>query len=190
MDLNAQAKSDLRRRLRRDREIGFVPRSWLHVSLAHEIQGALVIASYLSYEFEPQTIDINSELTRMGKTLLIPRTLPDRDIEWVPWDGLPSSLRRNGKTLEPVGDKFSDESLIDAVIVPALYIDSEGNRMGQGGGSYDRALSRISAWKLGLVNSVEFGNELLPVESHDQKINAVATPTLLVRFTPGAVNHL
>ena len=190
MDLNAQAKSDLRRRLRRDRELGFAPRSWLHVSLAREIQGALVIASYLSYEFEPQTIDINSELTRMGKTLLIPRTLPDRDIEWVPWDGLPSSLRRNGKILEPVGEKFSDESLIDAVIVPALHIDSEGNRMGQGGGSYDRALSRISAWKLALVNSTEFGNELLPVEPHDQKINAVATPTLLVRFTPGAVIHL
>jgi 5-formyltetrahydrofolate cyclo-ligase len=41
-----------------------------------------------------------------------------------------------------------------------------------------------------LVNSSEFGKTLLPVESHDQKVDAVATPTHLVRFTPGAVNHL
>lgn len=155
-----------------------------------EVQRAHTIASYISYGYEPQTVDINQALIRAGVVLLLPRTLADRDIEWVAWDGEESSLRKKGNVLEPTGKKFSDESLIEVVIVPALHIDREGNRMGQGGGSYDRALSRISAWKVGLVGANELGSKPLPVEEHDQKVDAAATPTLLLRFTREGEAHL
>jgi len=190
LDPNVQAKIDLRKQLRHDRELTFNPQSWLHVLQSPEIQEALVVASYISYDFEPQTVDINAQLIREGKTLLIPRTLKDRDIEWVLWNGSLSTLQKKGKMLEPIGERFSDESLIQVVIVPALHIDVAGNRIGQGGGSYDRALSRSSAWKLGLVGAKELGSEILPVEAHDQKVDAAATPSLLLRFNQGVANHL
>lgn len=68
------------------------------------------------------------------------------------------------------------------MIVPALHIDQEGYRLGQGGGYYDRALSYIPGWKIGLVHAGELTSEILPREVHDIPLNAAATPSILVRF--------
>ena len=190
MDSTSKTKHTLRAQLRRERELTFTPESWLHIVQAREIQSAQIVASYVSYGFEPQTLDINSALIREGKILLLPRTLQDKDIEWVAWDGREESLVRKGKVLEPIGSAFADLSSIGTVIVPALNIDREGNRMGQGGGSYDRALARLNAWKVGLVGAAELTPEILPVESHDQKVDAAATPELLLRFSRDAPGHL
>jgi 5-formyltetrahydrofolate cyclo-ligase len=61
------------------------------------------------------------------------------------------------------------------VLVPALAVDRHGNRLGRGGGSYDRALARAT----GLTVAVLYDGELvdlLPVEPHDVPVNAVVTP--------------
>lgn len=189
MESVTEKKRRLREELRRDRELRFMPESWLHLLQSAEMRDAQVIASYRSYGFEPETRDINDELIRRGKTLLLPRSLPDKDIEWVMWDGNVKNLKKHGKTEEPVGAKFEDESLIDVIIVPALAIDPAGNRMGQGGGSYDRALARTRAWKVGMVGAAELIHQPLPTESHDQPLHAAATPTLLVRFNQGSLSH-
>ncbi|CAB4664808.1 unannotated protein [freshwater metagenome] len=68
------------------------------------------------------------------------------------------------------------------MIVPALQIDSEGYRLGKGGGYYDRALPMIDGWKVGLIYSGELSEELLPRENHDVPLNAAATPDEVVRF--------
>ena len=166
-----------------------MPQSWLHLLQSSEIRDAKVIASYHSYGFEPETSDINEEIIRRGHVLLLPRTLSNKDIEWVIWSGSEDSLKRHGKTYEPTGPKFEDEPRIDVVIVPALAIDPFGNRMGQGGGSYDRALGRTDAWKVGLVGAAELIQQTLPSEPHDKKLNAAATPTLLLRFNQGGLNR-
>jgi 5-formyltetrahydrofolate cyclo-ligase len=126
-------------------------------------------------------------LIAAGKKLLLPKLLPDKDLAWILWDGHQKSLERNGKILEPTGEKFIQESEIDAVIVPALCIDRHGSRLGQGGGSYDRALARLDSqrcWRIGLVRSDELISEKIPTDLHDQKLNAAATPDLIARFAP------
>ena len=190
MESATDKKRRLREELRHDRELRFMPESWLHILQSSEVRNAKIIASYCSYGFEPETRDINEEIIRRGKTLLLPRTLPDNDIEWVIWDGNSSALKKRGKTQEPIGPKFEDEQLIEVVIVPALAIDPFGNRMGQGGGSYDRALSRTRAWKVGIVGAAELIHHTLPTEAHDQTLSAAATPTLLVRFNQDDLNRL
>lgn len=175
-------KAELRRIYRQNRHETFNPHdSWIHVARAYEFSEIEYIASYFSYGEEPKTSDINDELIRMGKKILLPRLREDNDLEWVIWNGNLSSLVSRGNVMEPVGEPAS-EKLIQAVIVPALHVDHEGNRLGQGGGSYDRALSRIQAWKVALVHEGEVTSETLPHASHDQKVNAVATPDLLIRF--------
>ena len=78
--------------------------------------------------------------------------------------------------------KASSPLLIDLVIVPTLHLNRSGYRLGQGGGSYDRALANMRAWRIALIYSGEITNEPMPVEAHDQKVNAVATPELILRF--------
>ena len=175
-------KSLLRQQYRRERHDRFIADSWLHILDAREFEGVKTVASYSSYGDEPSTRDINAELIRRGVTLLLPRLLSNNDLEWVQWDGNENSLAAHGNFLEPHGFAFKDLSLIDAVIVPALRVDRSGNRLGQGGGSYDRALLHITGWKIALVHHGELTSEALPSEAHDQKVNAAATPDLIVRF--------
>jgi 5-formyltetrahydrofolate cyclo-ligase len=156
--------------------------SWTHIIKSEEFQSAKVIASYISYGDEPATKELNEEILRSQKKLALPRVMKDKNLEWVIWSGDQSKLTKVGKILEPVGAAIpSDE--IDIVIVPTLHATREGHRLGQGGGSYDRALANISAWRIGLIYSGELTVEPFPVEPHDIKLNAVATPDLIVRFS-------
>ena len=169
---SGNSKADLRKELRWQRKEHFIDDSWLHILDCKEFTGVTHVASYISYGVEPQTRDINARLKAEGKQVLVPRLLADNDLEWVEWDG----------ESEPVGPTFDDLSKIGVVITPALHVDREGNRLGQGGGSYDRALPRLSAWKIALVHHGELTSNLLPHEEHDQKVDAAATPELVLRF--------
>ena len=174
-------KAALRDRARRERSQKFIPSNFNVILKAPEIESATTIASYISYEFEPSTAEINEAFLRDGKVVVLPRMNGDQ-LEWVRWDGDPTQLVSKKKIMEPIGEALSDLSQIQAVIVPALKIDQSGFRLGQGGGYYDRALVHLDAWKIGLVYAGELSSETLPHESHDVPLDAAATPSIVVRF--------
>ena len=182
MDIANSKKQELRKRFRSERSLRDLTESWTHIIKSEEFQSAKTIASYISYGDEPATNELNVELLRNQKRLALPRMLNDKNLEWVIWNGDESKLKKVGKILEPVGEAISSDEL-DIVIVPTLHATREGHRLGQGGGSYDRALANISAWRIGLIYSGELTVEPFPVEAHDIKLNAIATPDLIVRFT-------
>ena len=175
-----QNKSELRKLYRRQRADRFNTESWLHILSATELKNATNVASYISYEFEPETSDINQRLIKDGKKVFLPRLLENNDIQWVSWNGSSENLTKVGKIYEPIGDAVEVE--LDVIILPALHVDRMGNRLGQGGGSYDRALSRSEAFKIALLHYGELTSEILPIQPHDEKIDAAATPEIVVRF--------
>jgi 5-formyltetrahydrofolate cyclo-ligase len=71
----------------------------------------------------------------------------------------------------------------DLVIAPLLAFDSQGNRLGQGAGHYDRTLANLRArapvFVLGLAYA---GQELaeLPAEAHDERLDAILTETAYI----------
>ena len=175
-----QNKSELRKLYRRQRADRFNTESWLHILSASELKNATNIASYISYEFEPETSDINQRLIKDGKKVFLPRLLENNDIQWVSWNGSSENLTKVEKIYEPIGDAVEVE--LEVIILPALHVDRMGNRLGQGGGSYDRALSRSKAFKIALLHYGELTSEILPVQPHDEKVDATATPEIIVRF--------
>ena len=175
-----QNKSELRKLYRRQRADRFNTESWLHILSATELKNATNVASYISYEFEPETSDINQRLIKDGKKVFLPRLLENNDIQWVSWNGSSENLTKVEKIYEPIGDAVEVE--LDVIILPALHVDRMGNRLGQGGGSYDRALSRSKAFKIALLHYGELTSEILPVQPHDEKVDAAATPEIIVRF--------
>ena len=175
-------KQQIRERARRDRLQKFIPSNFNVILKAPEIQAATGIASYISYETEPSTEEINQAFLRSGKKLYLPRINGDL-LEWVNWNGEQSSLRAKKKILEPTGDAIADLSVITAIVVPALRIDQSGFRLGQGGGFYDRALAQVDAWTIALIFPEEISGQPLPREDHDIPVNAYATHDMVVRLS-------
>ena len=180
----ANEKSELRTRYRFERRERYLDHSFSYLSTSSEFSKASVIASYISYGHEPNTQELNQALLKSGKELYLPR-VSGENLEWVRWHGgddqlVPNKLSK--KLLEPTGEALKELSLINLIVVPALRIDRSGYRLGQGGGFYDRALTKLSAWSIGLIHPDEISSVDLPREEFDMPLNAAATPDLILRF--------
>ncbi len=121
---------------------------------------------------------------RDGKTVLLPRvTWLLRHMEGVPVHSLDQPLieTRNGLR-EPDGEPWPIEE-IDLIVVPGLAYDRHGNRLGRGGGFYDRFLARpeLAAHTCGLAFSVQVvGN--IPVHPNDYPVKVLVTDKEVLRF--------
>jgi 5-formyltetrahydrofolate cyclo-ligase len=178
----SEEKSSLRTRYRRERNERYIEHNFEHLASLPEFLQADVIASYMSYGDEPDTSQLNRQLIATGKTLLLPR-ISGVDLEWVRWNGSADELQEKKKIREPKGEVFSELEKVAVIIVPALRIDRSGHRLGQGGGYYDRALPKLSAWSIGLIHPDEISSADLPREPWDVPLDALATPDLVLRFT-------
>lgn len=93
-------------------------------------------------------------------------------------------MHKNGFGIaEPVLNSTTTLSLetIDYLFMPLVGFDLQGNRMGMGGGYYDRTLSRIQYLQqkpklVGLAHDCQ-QVEQLPIESWDVPIDMIITPT-------------
>lgn len=76
----------------------------------------------------------------------------------------------------------------DVILVPLLAVDPAGNRLGQGGGHYDRTLAALRARRPVVAVGVAWDVQLvaaLPADPWDEPLDWVATPTRLLRVRPG-----
>ena len=71
---------------------------------------------------------------------------------------------------------------VDLVIVPLVAFDENGNRIGHGGGYYDRFLKKYPrAKKIGLAYELQKIDEV-PAEPHDVPLDAVITEAQVYQF--------
>ena len=137
-------------------------------------QGWRCVAAYVALRTEPGSPQLLDGLTALGVGVLVPVTLPDRDLEWTRWPaGAPSGP---GREVTLGKGAVADA---DAVLVPALAVaTSDGTRLGRGGGSYDRALVRRRSDAV--VAALLFDGETvsaLPAEPWDVPVSDVAAPS-------------
>ena len=122
--------------------------------------GAGPIAAFVGVRGEPPTLPLLAALRARGVRVLLPLLRDDLDLEWADYDGDPRHLVPGPRgVLHPPGASLGLHGIAAAALVlaPALAVDGAGRRLGQGGGSYDRALARTSAPVLAVV----FDDELL-----------------------------
>jgi 5-formyltetrahydrofolate cyclo-ligase len=151
-----------------------------------ELEMAGTVAAYVSIGTEPDTRGLLFALWKRGTYVLLPRLLPDGDLDWASYEG-PDSLAPGPRgLLEPTEPARGPDAVgsADVVLAPALAVDRAGVRLGRGGGSYDRALARVgpAILTVGLVYDGELVDRL-PAEPHDRHVRAAVTPSEgLVRF--------
>lgn len=156
----------------------------------------VLVAGYLDLPPEPPVMDLLFQLHAAGHPIVVPVCEAERRLTWVDWfPGVPLAKSRYGPLLEPVGPRRPVEALpeLRLVLVPALAIDRRGNRIGQGGGYYDRMLAGLrvanpAAELVGVIHDSELLPEgSFPVEPFDVPLPAVFTPSGFTDLRPPGV---
>lgn len=152
---------------------------------APEVRRAATVAGYVSVGSEPGTTALLDRLIDAGKRVILPVLLPDNDLDWSTYHGGTSLAPAGRGLLEPLGPRLGVDAIAtaDAVLVPGLAVSPTGQRLGRGGGSYDRALARVpvGTFTCVLLYADETGHPV-PTEPHDRAVTAVATPEGITRF--------
>ena len=154
-----------------------------HLLAAPEVRRAATVAAYVSVGREPGTHELIEAVRGSGRHVILPRLMPDNDLDWARHDG---ELHRAARgLLEPGGESLGPDAIAtaDVVLVPGLAVDGTGHRLGRGGGSYDRALGRVPVGTFVCV--LLYDGEVLPevpVEAHDRTVTHVCTPSALRRL--------
>lgn len=158
-----------------------------HVLEMPEVAGAGTIAAYYSVGTEPDTRGLLFALWKRGSYVVLPVLLPDGDLDWASYEG-PDSLSPGPRGLLQPAEPVRGPGTIaraDVVLVPALAVDRSGQRLGRGGGSYDRALARVGPQVPTIA--LLYDSELLPrvpAVEHDQPVRAVARPGHGITWLP------
>lgn len=136
------------------------------------------VSIYESTPVEPPTHALVAALWARGIRVMVPITLPDLDLDWA-----------EAGVGEPLGKAAVGRARV--VFVPALALDHDGTRMGQGGGCYDRVLPRSPGARLvALVHPWELRDDELPREAHDLPVPEVLTAEGQVRSLGRARDEL
>jgi 5-formyltetrahydrofolate cyclo-ligase len=144
-----------------------------------EVQMAGTIAAYYSVGAEPDTRGLVYALWKRGSYVVLPVLRADGDLDWASYEG-PDSLVPGPRGLREPGEPPRGVDAVaraDVVLVPALAVDQAGNRLGRGGGSYDRALARVGP--LIPLIALIYDDELVdhvPAEPHDVPVRAAVSP--------------
>lgn len=148
-----------------------------HVLAWDAVRRAAVVAVYVSVGREPGTGLLIDALHAAGKRVLLPVLRADDDLDWAVFTGVLVPASRG--LLEPPGARLGAAAVTEAgvVLVPGLAASDGGDRLGRGGGSYDRALARVRAGvPIGVLLHEEETGLDVPTEPHDRRVTHAVTP--------------
>ena len=139
-----------------------------------------IVLAYMSIRNEICLDSVIEKALQDGKRVYIPKTFPDRRMEFYLYDG--KFARGSFGIMEPANQEASavfDETSLHNVLVlePGVAYDRAGNRLGYGGGYYDTFLSKINRDKFFVVGiGYEFQIvESIPTDEHDIKPDMIIT---------------
>lgn len=135
---------------------------------------------YLSFGSEIETKDIINKALDDKKEVYIPKTYKDdKSMKAIRLTSFNDLKKNSMGILEPIDDgNYIEKEQIDLIIVPGAVFDLNGNRIGYGGGYYDRYLDSIKE----INNKVVLAYDLQIVdfiksETHDISFDYIITNT-------------
>ena len=180
-----------------------------HITGSAYFREAQAVFCFVSVGNEPDTSPIIEKALSDGKIVYVPRTTQDRHMETVPvtsedWQdaytewpcfyGIPEPPQELKPAAQALTTKATAQTpAIDLVLVPSLAVDTEGYRLGYGGGYYDRFISESRTAHAArtpqtaqttknqpLFAAIQFSrfimqNDPLPREKHDMRVDVIVS---------------
>ncbi len=153
------------------------------------VERAQVVGGYRAIRGE---VDLDAALTHLhgGRTMVtVPRVNGDR-MDFLPWTPVSETVARSFGIEEPISGDPVPFSQHDVILVPLVAFDATGQRLGQGGGFYDRAIAEAVAARPLLIGVAHAFQQVdsVPVEAWDMPLDAVVTDERVHEFRAGSLS--
>ena len=134
-----------------------------------------IVGGYYPYNCELDAVKILEKLEIMNFKICLPKINKNKQMDFFSWNSKePLSINKFGIP-EPLSKKILYPNIM---LVPLLAFDKNLNRIGYGGGYYDRYLKKIKKIKdvltIGLAYSFQKVKKI-PTKQHDIKLDFIVT---------------
>jgi 5-formyltetrahydrofolate cyclo-ligase len=156
----------------------------------YPLQRSQHVACYLPNDGEIDPTPLIRLLWKQQKHCYLPALAlyPKSTLHFKPYTNTSPLQPNRYAILEPQAKHFTALIRLDIILLPLVAFDPHGNRLGMGGGYYDRtlrALGNHNQWKKpalwGLAHPCQQADNL-PKNDWDIPLNGVITPTKLWHF--------
>ena len=133
------------------------------------------IGGYFPVNYEVDDLEILNEFDKKNYQISLPIIKKNFQMDFYKWSfSDPMKINRYGIP-EPISKKIIYP---DIILIPLVAFDNNLNRLGYGGGYYDRVIEKLSRkkkiLKIGLAFSVQKINNV-PVTKYDKKLDYIVT---------------
>jgi 5-formyltetrahydrofolate cyclo-ligase len=149
-----------------------------------DIPRMAIVSGFSAIGEEISPLPLLTRLSADGHRLCLP-VMPGKGVpllfrSWAPGDPTAAAVWGIGEPLPsaPVLEP-------DVLLVPLLAFDARGNRLGYGGGFYDRTIAQLRALKPVVTIGLAFDEQRIdavPHTAHDQRLDWVLTPSGPIAF--------
>lgn len=173
-------KSDIRKKILKIRkknnfkDVSINFKAFLKILNSRKIKGKIV-GGYFPYNYEADTIKILNKLEKKNYTISLPRIKENYQMDFFEWSVREPLQVNNYGIPEPISVNVKYP---DILLVPLVAFDKYFNRIGYGGGFYDRYINKIKKKKdiltIGFAYSFQKVKKI-PINKYDIKLDYVIT---------------
>ena len=134
-----------------------------------------IIGGYYPTNYEIDDIEILNYFFKKGSIISLPKIKKKSQMEFYKWYKNDPLLVNKYGIPEP---ETTNRVYPDILFVPLVAFDKELNRLGYGGGFYDRYIQKISKIKKVVKVGLAFSFQKLktiPINKHDKKLDIIIT---------------
>ena len=133
------------------------------------------IGAYFPINYEIDCFKIIKKLEQSGYKISLPVIKRKNEMDFFEWSfKYPMHLGKIG-----VPEPYQKKKVYpDIILVPVVAFDTDNNRLGYGGGYYDRYIEKIKKIKKILTIGVAFSfqkTKKIPINSYDRKLDFILT---------------
>ncbi len=176
-------KSEIRKKISKIRRINNIKnqkidfKSLIQILRKSKISGR-VVGGYYPYNYEVDTLEIFKKLEKFNYHLTLPKISKNYQMDFFQWSTKdPLEINKYGIP-EPISEIVKFPNFL---LVPLVAFDKDRNRIGYGGGFYDRYIKKLKRKKkiltIGLAYSFQKVKKI-PVTKHDIQLDFIVTNTI------------
>lgn len=140
---------------------------------------AATIMVYVTYGKELNTFGFIQDCIKLGKRVVTPICKSDHTMLLALTTSFPEGFERTKMGILEIPKERAvaiDASEVDLVVTPGLAFTLDGDRLGYGGGYYDRLFDRLpERTSLVCPSFDDFILPSVPTEAHDHKVDIILT---------------